>query len=110
MEVDAEAIKYTSEEDYTLHFFLAKWHDYNKPTVNEINRKEKESYMNLLLPQGLISWQDNVAVLYGQNKFICSLSMYTFKPPFYTIYLDISLSYFTCKARYAVHPGNYMLC
>lgn len=67
METDAEEIKYTSETDYALQFFLAKWRDYNNPTVNEINRKGKESCKNLLFHQGLISWQDITAILYVQN-------------------------------------------
>ena len=66
METDAQAIKHTSEADYALQFFLANWHDYNNPTVKEINRKAKESYKNLLFPQGL-SWQDITAILYIQN-------------------------------------------
>lgn len=83
VETDAEAIKYTSEADYALKFFLAKWQDYNNPTVNDINRKGRESYKNLLSPQELISWLDITAIFLHSKLSLCAVFQCTFlNPPF----------------------------
>lgn len=63
---NAQAIKHTSKEDYAFQFFPVKWHDHNNPTVNEINRKGKESYKNLFFPSGT-----NILVRY-HRYFVCS--------------------------------------